>query len=176
MKEFGLKQTSMTQRLYQISFNDNVWREIFRYYDKDFKMIIDFSKLDLAREEDFMREAIKDTKLNCLSKVKESLTHVRKSRMRVVEHFLCDNCDKLIEKPSDGFLVQGNIFTADPKNKGGLIGNNFPEPDEAGKIESNAVKQSVLCKECFCKILGLPIQKETDRWNIKSQITSNYYR
>lgn len=112
-------------------------------------------RLDEAKEEDYIRESIKDSSLDSLSEVKESITAARKHKMRVVEHYLCDSCDKLIEKPTQGFVIQGNIFVADPKTRGGLIGNNFPEPDVDDKIEMSSVRQSVLCKECFCRALGI---------------------
>jgi hypothetical protein len=129
----------------------------------------DSGKLDLAREEDHIRESIRNSELSSMSKAKDALGAARKRKMRVVEHYLCDSCDKLIEKPEHGFVVQGNVYVADPKVKGGLIGNNFPEPDADGKIELNAVKQSVLCKECFCKALGIKLDtKSAINFSIKN--------
>ena len=129
----------------------------------------DSAKLDLAREEDYIRESIKSSDLSSLSKTKDALTAARKRQMRVVEHYLCDSCDRLIEKPEQGFVVQGNVYVADPKVKGGLIGNNFPEPDTDGKVDFKSVKQSVLCKECFCRALGIKIDsKSSINFSIKN--------
>ena len=85
--------------------------------------------------------------------------HVRKARakerMRTVSHFLCDACDEVILNPEDGFIVQGNVYVADPSFRGGLIGNAFPDPDDKGMIPAEEVRQTVFCKECLVKALGL---------------------
>lgn len=90
-----------------------------------------------------------------LEPIREKIRMSRKPRMRTVEQYLCDHCDAVIAKPTDGYIVHGNIYVAEPSCRGGLIGNNFPEvePDEPIKLE--AVKQTVFCKACFLKALGL---------------------
>lgn len=81
-------------------------------------------------------------------RIKEKIRMARKSRMRTVQMLLCDYCDEVILKPEDGFIIHGNIYVADPVQRGGLIGNNFPEE---GTIEQ--VHQTVLCRKCFMKSL-----------------------
>jgi uncharacterized protein YlaI len=127
-----------------------------------------------AREEDYVRESLKNSTLDSLADAKEATTAARKHKMRVVEHYLCDNCDKLIENPTQGFVIQGNIFVADPKKRGGLIGNNFPEPDGEGKIEIKSVKQSVFCKECFFCSLGISLEGKKS-FNIDNKKNYNNY-
>lgn len=163
------------KRWYPISIGDNAEPASISINNINQQNIFkDFSKLmDAAKEEDYMRESLKDSKLSCLSEARENLLEVRKHRMRVVEHFLCDSCDKLIHKPSDGFVIQGNILTADPKTKGGLIGNNFPEPDENKMINADKIKESVLCKECFCRILQIQT-KQLDKWDTQIKINKNW--
>ena len=74
----------------------------------------------------------------------------RKPKMRTVQLLQCDGCDKVIMKPEDGFIVQGNIYVADPANRGGLIGNNIPLN---GGVEE--IQESAFCKRCFIKALNL---------------------
>jgi hypothetical protein len=76
--------------------------------------------------------------------------------MRTIQHYLCDSCNVLIANVQDGFVVQGNIYLADPTDVKGVVGNNFPETD--------AVKKTVFCKKCLCEALGLPyptVQRQT---------------
>lgn len=84
--------------------------------------------------------------------VKRQIKRARKPTMRTVAHYLCDGCDTEIIKPEDGFIIHGNIYVADPKCCGGLVGNNFPNKES---FVADEVKQSVLCRMCFCKALGL---------------------
>ena len=130
-------------------------------------------KFDDAKEEDFVRESLKNSNLDCLSKAKKSITEARKNKMRIVEHYLCDNCDRVIDKPCQGFVIQGNIFVADPKVKGGLVGNNLPDPDEKNMIDINAIKQTVLCQGCLCQALGFVAQSQ-DSWDVKKYSKHNY--
>lgn len=76
-------------------------------------------------------------------------------RGKVVQCFVCDNCQTVVTKPEDGFVIQGNIYDASPTNPGGLVGNNIPPPES----ETNVVKKTILCKPCLIKTLGLyPVQ------------------
>lgn len=66
--------------------------------------------------------------------------------------YKCDKCKVLIEKPEDGVIVHGNIYHADPNERGGLVGNNFPtEGDRC--VSPEAVAESVYCQRCFLKIV-----------------------
>lgn len=89
----------------------------------------------------------------------EIKAHIKKARakerMRTVSHYLCDRCDKPIMNPESGFVVQGNVYVADPSCRGGLIGNAFPDPDENGMISAEGVQETVFCKLCLIEILGL---------------------
>ena len=76
--------------------------------------------------------------------------------MRTVEQYLCDQCDKVIARPEDGFVIHGNIYVADPSCIGGLIGNNFPPLEEGEKLVSiDKIKQTVMCKTCFFRGIGV---------------------
>ncbi len=75
--------------------------------------------------------------------------------MRVVNHYLCDNCNQSILNPQDGFIVHGNVYQAFPGKRRGLIGNNFPNVEVGTKIEVTDVKEKVYCKTCFMVILEL---------------------
>jgi hypothetical protein len=88
-------------------------------------------------------------------KIKEEINMARKPRMRTVEQYLCDQCDHIIQDAQGGFVVKGNVYTADPTGRGGLIGNNFPETKEGETIDPDAVKETVLCVSCFLSALGL---------------------
>lgn len=81
------------------------------------------------------------------------IKEARRPRMRTVEHYLCDHCDKEINKPTAGFIIQGNIYLGDPGQLGGLIGNNIPEPDQDGKIALVDLRKTVLCVACLLKAL-----------------------
>lgn len=76
-------------------------------------------------------------------------------RMRTQGFYLCDKCDAIILKPENGFIVHGNIYVADLKFRGGLIGNNFPNVTPGDKIEVTDVKETVYCKKCFLLALGV---------------------
>ena len=106
-------------------------------------------------DEEFLKKIKAKTPHKATEKIKEKLQKARKPKMRTVEHFLCDSCDQPITNPSNGFIIHGNIYTADPSQRGGIIGNNFPEVPEGEKIEPEAVRQTVMCRHCFIKALGL---------------------
>ena len=103
-------------------------------------------------------QILKKKKKGSQEVIKEQLRMAKKETMRTVQHFLCDGCDAPIMKPKDGFVVQGNIYLADPSQDAGLIGNNFPETTEPFAID--AVHKTVLCKKCFLIALGLDNQAE----------------
>jgi len=109
--------------------------------------------ISVAREDAAVCNAIK--KDGNLNPIKEKLKESRNPRLRTVEKYLCDSCDKIIYNEKEGFVVHGNIYVADPKCSGGLIGNNFPE--EGGNAKD--VKKSVYCIQCFLRALCL--QKAT---------------
>lgn len=89
----------------------------------------------------------------------EIKSHIRKARakerMRTVSHYLCDRCDKPIMDPESGFVVQGNVYVADPSCRGGLIGNAFPDPDENGMIPADGIQETVFCNDCLSAVLRL---------------------
>jgi hypothetical protein len=89
--------------------------------------------------------------------VKRQIQRARKPPLRTVQHYLCDRCDEMISRAEDGFIIHGNIYTADPSCCGGLIGNNFPVPSgEPGQMfVLDQVQKTVLCKRCFSEALGL---------------------
>lgn len=93
------------------------------------------------------------SKKDSLEPIRQEIQRSRKPRMRTVEQYLCDQCDKIIDTPRAGFVIQGNIYVADPASVGGLIGNNFPDTDEPISVDS--VKKTVLCKTCFMEAVGL---------------------
>jgi hypothetical protein len=88
-----------------------------------------------------------------LNEVKRSLK--KKEKMRRCQFYLCDACDKPIYEATDGFVVHGNVYVADPNTRGGLIGNNFPEVVPGEKIEVTDVQETVYCKRCFIEAIGL---------------------
>jgi len=110
---------------------------------------MDAADIAAKRNDENADAALKKTSI--LPGVKEKLQQSRKPRLRTIEQYLCDNCDLVIGDPTEGFIVHGNIYVADPTSLGGLIGNNFPE--EGGKADD--VKKTVFCRKCFCMALGL---------------------
>jgi len=91
--------------------------------------------------------------------------------MKTIEVYVCDQCEKMImpvtpdkkgdyPNPPNGFVVEGNIYAADPF-EGGLVGNNFPQGCE--EIRRSEIRKMCLCRECFLEILHLvPKKKEVD--------------
>jgi hypothetical protein len=75
-----------------------------------------------------------------------------KKRLRTCSYYICDSCDQPILKEEDGFVIQGNIYVADPTCRGGLIGNNFPEHNT---FPVDEVLENVFCYKCLMEILGL---------------------
>lgn len=95
----------------------------------------------------------KSSKRVNLNKMKDQLSSAKTSKMRVVQKYLCDDCNTLIQDPEDGYVIQGNVYVADPSCRGGIIGNAFPDPDEDGKVAVDDVTETVLCAKCLMKAL-----------------------
>jgi hypothetical protein len=80
---------------------------------------------------------------------------------------LCDKCEKMIPpsphpNPPNGFVVEGNIYVAEPF-EGGLVGDNFPKGSEwppAEDIRRSEIRKVCYCKECFLEVLHLTPRKE----------------
>lgn len=140
--------------------------------DSPFKKNLEISMNDKHKDIKYISAIMKNCTTKSLSKIKDNIIDSRKPKMRIVKQYLCDCCDKNISKPSEGFVIQGNIYVADPNISGGLIGDNFPEPDDKNSINMDAVKHTVLCRECFCRALGLVMPDS--KYNIKKK-DSNYY-
>jgi hypothetical protein len=73
--------------------------------------------------------------------------------VKTVEYCICDGCNKPITDEFDGLIIHGGIYTADPKEMGGLVGNYF-EPDTNGMVEYNKIAKTVLCMSCFDKTIS----------------------
>lgn len=73
-----------------------------------------------------------------------------------VELYKCDSCKDIIYNSNNGYLIVGNIYTANPNSLGGLIGNNFPKSDTFAISDIN---KSVFCKKCFLKAIGMAVEK-----------------
>lgn len=102
-------------------------------------------------------------------KIKEKINMARKPRMRTIEQYLCDQCDHIIQQADDGFVIKGNVYTADPSGRGGLIGNNFPEIKEGEQIDPDAVMETVLCRNCFLQALGLHEVASKKKSNLRTK-------
>lgn len=66
--------------------------------------------------------------------------------------YICDNCSTAILNAEEGVLIRGNLYTADPRDRGGLVGNAFPNPAD-GKITASEIKEYAMCKQCFEQVL-----------------------
>ena len=80
--------------------------------------------------------------------------------------YKCDKCKGLIRKPEDGVIVHGNIYRANPDERGGLIGNNFPKDAFIVSDDNPIVDQigeSVYCQGCFLKIVFPKLKVTTTR-------------
>jgi hypothetical protein len=79
-----------------------------------------------------------------------------KVRLRTGEYFYCDRCKDPIYLPENGYLIHGNIYLAAPRERLGVIGDNFPHSQPGEPISPQDVLETVLCKKCFCEALDLP--------------------
>lgn len=116
--------------------------------------------LPAKRNEEAAKKSLKKVNRKSLKKLKDSIEMTRKLKMRTVQQYLCDNCDEIIPVAADGewstgFIVQGNVYAADPSSRGGLIGNNFPEVMQGEMIDPAAIRETVLCVNCFVQALGI---------------------
>lgn len=123
---------------------------------------VDAAQTPRVRQEQQVKKVLKKAKHKSLEPIKECVEMARKPKMRTVEQYLCDKCDEIIPKDDgktpQGFVIKGNIYTADPSTRGGLIGNNIPEvldPDDDQKINPKDIRETVLCKRCFLKAVGI---------------------
>jgi hypothetical protein len=64
---------------------------------------------------------------------------------------VCDKCDKVIQKSSDGFIIKGNIYSADVDSRNMLVGDNLILTD-GGAVYS--VNTSILCRACLSVIFS----------------------
>ena len=73
--------------------------------------------------------------------------------MKTVVYGLCDKCGKEMKNPNDGLLFHGNVyvFSTDSDDRGGLIGNNFPEDHEW--MSSEDIHETCYCNECSIEVL-----------------------
>lgn len=118
------------------------------------------------RDEEQASKVLRSKGSTALEPAKQKLRMSRKPRLRTVEQYLCDQCDGVIAKPTDGFIVHGNIYVADPSCRGGLIGNNFPEVPDDQPVPLETVKKTVLCKKCFLLALGFENGQAEDWTNL----------
>ena len=106
------------------------------------------------RLEAIVDKAITDTSHASLEHTKHSLRKAKK-RMRTRSYYLCDICNEPIHHHEEGFVFHGNVYVADPSERGGLIGNNFPVVQPGTSIEVGDVEETVLCHKCTFDVLGL---------------------
>lgn len=78
--------------------------------------------------------------------------------MSIKKTCFCDKCERVLEKPTDGFIIKGNIYVADAETKGGLIGNNIP--DDSEMIWSSDIKETMLCINCLLEILMIKVERK----------------
>lgn len=89
-----------------------------------------------------------------------------------IELYVCQGCEQPIlpskGKYPNGFIIHGNIYAAEP-NRGGMIGDNFPQPskkidaeEEDPKFYADDVGENVFCRTCLAKTLGLSDFEDID--------------
>jgi len=93
----------------------------------------------------------------------------QKDRLRILNHFLCDCCDKPIMNFRDGYMIQGNIYFANPNQLEGLVGNNFPQEG----TDLTQVKKNVFCKKCLLEVLHFDEQEPIDSVKAEFEIDVN---
>lgn len=79
------------------------------------------------------------------------------SKPTIVSHYICGTCNQPIIKYEEGFHIQGNITLADPNSGKGIIGGGswLGKIDRGERLMHDEVPETVLCKNCFCKALGI---------------------
>lgn len=106
------------------------------------------------------KQAIDREVLSSLQSVKDDIKMAKMPRGRIVRFFLCDVCGDTIPKPTsdvashEGFIIQGNVWLADPDANVGLIGNNIPQNDDK-LVDVKNIKKTVICRGCLMKALGI---------------------
>lgn len=68
--------------------------------------------------------------------------------MAIKTFYVCDDCERIITPSQSGFVIKGNIYTVN--NRGGIIGNNFPEKVSFSEDE---IKEVTLCYVCLLRYL-----------------------
>lgn len=87
--------------------------------------------------------------------------------IKVVSFLVCNHCDQPILRPEAGVIVQGNIYTAsaDPQQRGGLVGNNFPpaltKAPDGFMIDREAINEVAYHFVCLLTALGYYQEKDT---------------
>lgn len=68
--------------------------------------------------------------------------------MNTIEVCVCDgiDCGRPILTPEMGFIVEGGVYTADPKRPEGILGNGEG-------------RKTAYCRDCFIDLLGLGPKK-----------------
>jgi len=84
--------------------------------------------------------------------VTEQLSHLTEDRMKIGQFYFCDDCKQPIYNPSMGYIVQGNIFAADPSQRLGMIGDNFPKE---ATFTVDDVRERVYCRRCLMTALNM---------------------
>lgn len=137
--------------------SENVYESSNHFLDEArFMAAMDAAGIAAKRDDENANAALK--KSSVLPEIKEKIQQSQKPRLRTIQQYLCDGCDCVIGDSTEGFVIHGNIYVADPTIIGGLIGNNFPK--EGGSIED--VRKTVFCRSCFCKALDLDLRSKHD--------------
>jgi hypothetical protein len=80
------------------------------------------------------------------------------------ERYMCDGCERIIADPQDGFVIHGNISTADVAQPKTLIGDNLPS---SGESPRTLITETVYCKNCFLTKLGISLVTPRSNYVIK---------
>lgn len=75
--------------------------------------------------------------------------------MNIKSVCICDRCEKLIADVTTGYIIKGNIYVADPNERGGLVGNAFPTPNSGGMINVNQIHEYCFCTACLLEVLNI---------------------
>lgn len=74
--------------------------------------------------------------------------------MMTKECCICAGCNKPINDQDDGIIIQGNIYIADPHQRGGIIGNSkWLEKLENGALMVGDIPTEAYCKSCFMRAI-----------------------
>lgn len=126
---------------------------------------------------DFLRDLqklvddeVQNPRLPSLKPVKSLLRKTNKS-MRTCSYYLCDKCNQPIINCDDGYIFHGNVYVANPLERGGLIGNNFPNVTPDTSIHVEDVEENVFCHKCVMEVLGLNRHYEPRRTLVEKAVT-----